>query len=74
MSHTKTAEVNTTYDGIVELLGSNADSLLNHECKTVSKDLIHLPGGDFIDRVFINTNRNNQVLRNLNSIYIPARK
>ncbi len=56
-----------------ELLGSQADSLLNHQCKTISKDLLHLPGPDFVDRVFKDTNRNAQVLRNLNSIYNHGR-
>ena len=53
---------------IKELLGAQADSLLNHECKTVSKDQIHQPGADFVDRMFIPSNRNNNVLRNLQSI------
>ena len=34
-----------------DLLGADADSLLAHECKTVSKGVISLPGADFIDRV-----------------------
>ena len=58
---------------ITELLGANADSLLNHQCKTVPKDVLHQPGGDFVDRVFVSTNRNNNVLRNLNSIYNHGR-
>lgn len=58
---------------ITELLGNNADSLLNHTCKTIPRELIHLPGGDFVDRVFKDTNRNAQVLRNLNSIYNHGR-
>ncbi len=58
---------------IEELLGSNADSLLNHTCKTISKEHIHLPGGDFIDRVFSQTNRTPQVLRNLSQLYNTGR-
>lgn len=57
----------------VEILGANADSLLNHQCKTISKDLIHLPGGDFVNRIFSQTNRSPQVLRNLQSIYSHGR-
>lgn len=53
----------------VEILGANADSLLNHQCETISKDLIHLPGGDFVNRIFSQTNRSPQVLRNLQAIY-----
>ena len=57
----------------VEILGANADNLLNHQCKTISKDLIHLPGGDFVNRIFSQTNRNPQVLRNLQAIYSHGR-
>jgi fructose-bisphosphate aldolase, class I len=58
---------------IRELLGDQADSLLNHSSTTVSKNQIHLPGPDFVDRIFRDTNRNNQVLRSLNSIYNHGR-
>lgn len=58
---------------IEELLGSNADSLLNHHCKTISKDSIHLPGADFVDRIFTYTNRNPQVLRSLHQLYNTGR-
>jgi len=54
---------------IQELLGKDADSLLTHKCKTVDKGQLHLPGPDFVDRIFTGTNRNTQVLRNLQSIY-----
>ncbi|MGP8217637.1 MAG: class I fructose-bisphosphate aldolase [Bacteroidia bacterium] len=54
---------------ITELLGKDADSLLNHKSKTISKDSIHHAGPDFIDRMFAPTNRNIQVLRSLQSIY-----
>jgi fructose-bisphosphate aldolase, class I len=54
---------------ITELLGSQADSLLNHTSKTISKDQLHLPGADFVDRIFAQTNRSPQVLRSLQAIY-----
>ncbi len=54
---------------IPSLLGADAESLLNHECKTISKELLHLPGPDFIDRVFAQTNRSPQVLRSIQAIY-----
>jgi class I fructose-bisphosphate aldolase len=38
-------------DPIVKNLGKDADTLLNHSCKTISKDMLHLPGPDFVDRV-----------------------
>lgn len=53
---------------IQELLGDQATYLLEHESKTVSKDLLHLPGPDFIDRVWKDSNRSAQVLRNLAAI------
>lgn len=58
---------------IVELLGDKADYYLNHESKTISKSNIHLPGGDFIDRIFAQTNRNPQVLRSLAQLYGTGR-
>ena len=54
---------------IRELLGADADALLNHTSKTISKDLIHQPGADFVDRIFAQTNRNPQVLKSLQAIY-----
>lgn len=57
----------------VEILKDSADSLLNHECKTIDKNLLHLPGPDFIDRTFLQTNRSPQVLRSLQSIYGTGR-
>lgn len=58
---------------IADLLGTNADSLLNHTCITISKENIHLPGNDFVDRIFSQTNRSPQVLRSLNQLYNTGR-
>ena len=58
---------------IKELLGDEADSLLNHESKTISKDLIHLPGPDFVDRIWTNSDRSSNVLRNMQLIYNTGR-
>lgn len=60
-------------DRIHELLGADADGLLNHECKTISKDMLHLPGPDFLDRVFLPSDRSNRVLGNLNRLYATGR-
>ena len=57
---------------IQELLGSEAESLLAHKAK-VSKDLLHLPGPDFVDRVWIGSDRNPQVLRSLQQIFNTGR-
>jgi class I fructose-bisphosphate aldolase len=62
-----------SYNKIVDLLGNKADSLLNHQCKTIDKSLLHLPGGDFVERAFTSTNRNNQVLNSLEKIYNHGR-
>ena len=58
---------------IEELLGANADSLLNHSCQTILKENIQQPGADFIDRIFTYTNRNPQVLRSLGQLYNTGR-
>src|SRR3990170_6759365 len=58
---------------IHDLLGKDADYLLKHQSKTISKEQLHLPGPDFIDKVFSHTNRNTQVLRSLQSIYGAGR-
>ena len=56
-------------NNIEELLGSQKDALLNHTCSTISKDMLHLPGEDFVDRVFKDTNRSNQVLKSIQALY-----
>jgi class I fructose-bisphosphate aldolase len=58
---------------IEEYLGSDAKDLLTHECKTISKDRLHLPGGDFVDRIFVPSDRNPRVLNNLNWIFHTGR-
>jgi len=61
------------FQKIQELLGDKADYYLQHESKTFSKDLLHTPSPDFIDKVFLQTNRNPQVLRNLSALYNHGR-
>jgi class I fructose-bisphosphate aldolase len=58
---------------IQELLGSDADTLLNHTCTTIPKESIHLPGPDFLDRIFVPSDRNIRVLHNLAWIYATGR-
>ncbi|NJL10039.1 MAG: class I fructose-bisphosphate aldolase [Calothrix sp. SM1_7_51] len=64
--------VTTAPNSIESLLGQEAESLLTHKAK-VSKDILHLPGPDFVDRVWINSDRNPQVLRNLQTLYSTGR-
>ena len=56
-------------DRIAQLLGDDAPSLLEHQTTTISKNDIHLPGPDFIDRVWTHSDRNVPVLRNLQALY-----
>jgi class I fructose-bisphosphate aldolase len=58
---------------ISELLGEKAQLLLTHSCKTISKDLIHAPGPDFVERCFAHSDRNPQVLRSLHQLYNTGR-
>ena len=61
------------YDKIVSTLGDEAKALLEHKCTTIPKELIHLPGSDFIDRVVSLTDRPNSVLRNMAGLYNHGR-
>ena len=58
---------------IIDLLGDKAAYLLEHQCKTVSKDLLHLPGPDFVDRIWSHSDRNNRVLGNIQRLYSTGR-
>ncbi len=58
---------------IEEILGKEAENLLNHQCKTVPKSQLHLPGPDSIDRMFVPSNRNPQVLRSLAALHNAGR-
>src|SRR5689334_385530 len=58
---------------IETILGDEAEGLLSYQSKTISKDLLHLPGPDFLDRVFIDTDRSTTVLRNLGSMFNHGR-
>lgn len=58
---------------IQELLGAEAESLLNHVSKTISKDSLHLPGFDFVDRVVSQSDRNPRVLRSMQTLFEHGR-
>lgn len=57
---------------IQELLGKEADELLSYKAK-FPKEQLHLPGPDFVDRIFLQTDRSPNVLRNLNWILHTGR-
>lgn len=61
------------YQEIENLLGNEAENLLSYKSKTISKELLHIPSSDFIDRVFALSNRNPQVLRSLSALYNHGR-
>jgi fructose-bisphosphate aldolase, class I len=62
-----------SYEQIVEYLGDDAQSLLEHKCTTISKDRLHIPHGNFVNDVFGPSDRNIQTLRSLHSLYNNGR-
>ncbi|MHB9155254.1 MAG: class I fructose-bisphosphate aldolase [Endomicrobiales bacterium] len=63
-----------TTEGIVRILGdAEAKSLLEHTCKTIPKEGLTLPGPDFVDRVFMQTDRSSRVLRSLETLFNHGR-
>ncbi len=58
---------------IAKLLGKEADSLLQHQCSTITADQLYLPGSDFVDRVMIDNNRSPRVLAAMQNLYNTGR-
>jgi class I fructose-bisphosphate aldolase len=58
---------------VEQLLGDQAASLLEHRSETVARTLLHLPGPDFIDRVWTGSDRSNQVVRSIGALYNHGR-
>ncbi|MGD8429282.1 MAG: class I fructose-bisphosphate aldolase, partial [Ectothiorhodospiraceae bacterium] len=58
---------------VERLLGEEADSLLNHVCRGIPREMLHLPGADFVDRVVAQKNRKPGTLRNLEGIFRTGR-
>ncbi len=58
---------------VQEYLGAEASYLLDYECKGIKKEWLHLPGPDFVDRVFMASDRPAAVLRNLQLIFNTGR-
>lgn len=61
-----------TIEQIRKLLGQDADTLLNHQC-VVKKELLTLPSSDFLDRVWVQSDRPIPVLRNLQALFNHGR-
>ena len=66
-----TAELSSSR--IEELLGDDARDLLQHECTTFPASSLHLPGPDFIERVFLDSDRSTSVLRQLQWLFDTGR-
>ena len=58
---------------IQQLLGDKAESLLGFNSPKVPKERLHLPGPDWVDRIFMQSDRNNRVLGNLEWMYSHGR-
>jgi fructose-bisphosphate aldolase, class I len=58
---------------IEEILGPDARPLLEHRCETVPKELLHLPGPDFVERVWTITDRSPRVLGSLQALFDHGR-
>ncbi len=61
------------YGKIQELLGDEAESLLNHTSKTIPKENLHVPGHDFVDRVWMESDRSPSVLRSMQTLFDNGR-
>src|ERR1044072_8405322 len=57
-----------TMDGIAERLGPEGQALLDHTSQSISKDQLHVPGPDFIDRIWSASDRSLSVLRLLQTL------
>jgi class I fructose-bisphosphate aldolase len=58
---------------IEEILGDDASALLRHQCKTIPKDRLHLPGPDYVERVYAVSDRPARVLTSLESLLTHGR-
>ncbi|MBA2493557.1 MAG: class I fructose-bisphosphate aldolase [Acidobacteria bacterium] len=61
------------FNKIQELLGNEAETLLDYTSTTIPKDNLHLPGADFVDRVWLQSDRNPNVLRSLQTLFDNGR-
>jgi class I fructose-bisphosphate aldolase len=61
------------YEAVLKNLGDKAKGLLDHRCNTIPRETLTLPGPDFLDRVFTQTDRNNRVLNRMAWMYKHGR-
>lgn len=65
--------MNQSEEALRGYLGEEIDYLLHHTCEKIPKESLYLPGPDFVERTFVDSDRPTQVLRNLKSIYNHGR-
>ena len=61
------------YSKIQELLGADSEALLNFSNPKISKDSLHLPSSDFVDKIWLQSDRNINVLRSLQTLFDNGR-
>ncbi|MEZ5415729.1 MAG: class I fructose-bisphosphate aldolase [Vicinamibacterales bacterium] len=65
--------VSASVNDIVGLLGAEAAPLLDHQCQTIARDQLHLPGPDFVERIFALSDRSPRVLGALQRLFDSGR-
>jgi class I fructose-bisphosphate aldolase len=70
---TELKRAGTSLDKIEELLGADARQLLDHTTRTIPKEQIQVPGPDFVDRVWTNSDRNPSALRSIQTLFDNGR-
>ena len=63
----------TSLSEIEAILGDDADRLLRHRCETVARESLHLPGPDFVERVWSGSDRSPRVLRSIQTLFDHGR-
>jgi class I fructose-bisphosphate aldolase len=58
---------------IQRILGAKSEELLSHVCKTIPKEKLHVPGSDWIDRIFCPSDRNIRTLKSLQQLFSHGR-
>jgi class I fructose-bisphosphate aldolase len=67
------ASATTSIDKIAELLGAQADTLLNHKSTTIPKESLTVPSPQYVDQTYATSDRNPQVLRSLQQMFDHGR-
>src|SRR5918911_5196569 len=63
----------TSISKLEEILGSDAEGLLEHECKTVPRSMLHLPGPNYVTEIYALSDRSTRVLRSLQALFDNGR-